>query len=69
MGVQRPFFASTDTQRSCHFACPAGIELAALQLASPGQTVLVEEPTYFLAHQIFRDQNLEIVRFCRFRGG
>jgi len=38
-----------------------GIELSALQLASAGDKVLIEEPTYFLAHQIFRDQRLIMV--------
>jgi DNA-binding transcriptional MocR family regulator len=31
------------------------------QLARPGDTVFIEEPTYFLAHQIFADHGLKMV--------
>lgn len=37
------------------------LDLVAGTFAKPGDTVLVEEPTYFLAHQIFRDRGLKIV--------
>ena len=32
-----------------------GLDLASLIFAKPGDTVFVEEPSYFLAFQIFRD--------------
>jgi DNA-binding transcriptional MocR family regulator len=38
-----------------------GLELVCSVFTRPGQTVLVEEPTYFLAAQIFRDHGLEMV--------
>jgi DNA-binding transcriptional MocR family regulator len=38
-----------------------GLDLVCSVLSSPGQKVLVEEPTYFLAGQILRDHGLEIV--------
>lgn len=37
------------------------LHLISQVFAQPGDTVLVEEPTYFLAHQIFRDRGLKIV--------
>ena len=41
--------------------CSQALHLIAHLFAQPGQTVLVEEPTYFLAHQIFRDRGLKLV--------
>lgn len=38
-----------------------GLDLASLVYARPGDTVFVEEPSYFLAFQIFRDHGLNIV--------
>jgi len=38
-----------------------GLDLASLMYAQPGDTVFVEEPSYFLAFQIFRDHGLNIV--------
>jgi len=38
-----------------------GMDMAAVMYASPGDTVFVEEPSYFLAFQIFRDHGLNIV--------
>jgi len=38
-----------------------GLDLASLMFAKPGDTVFVEEPSYFLAFQIFRDHDLNIV--------
>ena len=38
-----------------------GLELACGALARPSDVVLCEEPTYFLAHQIFKDHGLKIV--------
>jgi len=38
-----------------------GLDLASLVYAKPGDTVFVEEPSYFLAFQIFRDHGLNIV--------
>jgi len=38
-----------------------GMDLASLVFARPGDTVFVEEPSYFLAFQIFRDHGLNIV--------
>ncbi len=38
-----------------------GLDLASLVFANPGDTVFVEEPSYFLAFQIFRDHGLNIV--------
>lgn len=35
--------------------------LVCTQFTQPGDTVFVEEPTYFLAHQVFRDHHLDIV--------
>jgi len=37
------------------------LDLASLAFANPGDTVFVEEPSYFLAFQIFRDHGLDIV--------
>jgi len=37
------------------------LDLVSLVLAKPGDTVFVEEPSYFLAFQIFRDHGLNIV--------
>ena len=37
------------------------IDLASTVFANPGDTVFVEEPSYFLAYQIFRDHGLNIV--------
>ncbi len=37
------------------------LALLAGALAKPGDVVLVEEPTYFLAHQIFADAGLKVV--------
>jgi DNA-binding transcriptional MocR family regulator len=37
------------------------LDLASLVFAKPGDTVFVEEPSYFLAFQIFRDHGLNIV--------
>lgn len=37
------------------------LDLVSLVLTSPGDTVFVEEPSYFLAFQIFRDHGLNIV--------
>lgn len=38
-----------------------GLDLACTYLASPGDTILVEEPSYFLALRIFRDRHLNMV--------
>lgn len=38
-----------------------GLDLASLVFARPGDTIFVEEPSYFLAFQIFRDHGLNIV--------
>ena len=38
-----------------------GLDLSSLVFAAPGDTVFVEEPSYFLAFQIFRDHGLNIV--------
>ena len=38
-----------------------GLDLASLVFSNPGDTVFVEEPSYFLAFQIFRDHGLNIV--------
>jgi DNA-binding transcriptional MocR family regulator len=38
-----------------------GMDLASFVFANAGDTVFVEEPSYFLAFQIFRDHGLEIV--------
>jgi len=38
-----------------------GLDLVSAVLARPGDTVLVEEPSFFLAFQIFRDHGLKIV--------
>lgn len=37
------------------------LQLVASRLARPGDVVLVEEPTYFLAQQIFEDAGLRVV--------
>ena len=37
------------------------LDLVSVVLATPGDTVFVEEPSYFLAFQIFRDHGLNIV--------
>ena len=38
-----------------------GLDMASLVFANPGDTVFVEEPSFFLAFQIFRDHGLNIV--------
>ena len=38
-----------------------GLDLVSGQLAHPGDTVLVEAPTYFLAFKVFQSRNLRIV--------
>ena len=38
-----------------------GLDLVSMVFARPGDTVFVEEPSYFLAFQIFRDHGLNIV--------
>ena len=38
-----------------------GLDLVASSLASPGDTVLVENPCYFLSADIFRDHHLNVV--------
>ena len=38
-----------------------GIDLCASRLASPGDSVIVESATYFLAAQIFRDHGLNVI--------
>lgn len=38
-----------------------GLDLATMILSRPGDTIFVEEPSFFLAFQIFRDHQLEIV--------
>ena len=37
------------------------LDFIAQRFAQPGDTILVEEPTYFLAHQIFSDRGLRAV--------
>ena len=37
------------------------LDLVSLTFARPGDTVFVEEPSYYLAFQIFRDHGLEVV--------
>ena len=37
------------------------LDLISTVFAKPGDTVFVEEPSYFLAFQIFRDHGLNIV--------
>ena len=37
------------------------LDLVSVMFAKPGDTVFVEEPSYFLAFQIFRDHGLKIV--------
>lgn len=41
--------------------CSHALDLIARTLAQPGDTVLVEDPTYFLAPAIFRDAGLQVV--------
>jgi len=38
-----------------------GLDIASTVFAKPGDTVFVEEPSYFLAFQIFRDHGLNLV--------
>ena len=37
------------------------LDFICTQFARPGDTIFVEEPTYFLAHRIFADHELEVV--------
>jgi DNA-binding transcriptional MocR family regulator len=37
------------------------LDFLCTQFARPGDTIFVEEPTYFLAHRIFADHQLEVV--------
>jgi 2-aminoadipate transaminase len=46
-----------------------GLDLASLVFAKPGDTVFVEEPSYFLAFQIFQDHGLNIVGIPIDEGG
>ena len=46
-------FVSAGNSQALDFLCG--------QLAREGDTVFIEEPTYFLAHQIFRDHGLKLV--------
>jgi DNA-binding transcriptional MocR family regulator len=41
--------------------CAEALDLVSYVFAKPGDTIFVEEPTYFLAFQIFRDHGLNIV--------
>ncbi len=41
--------------------CSAALAMLASALARPGDTVLVEDPTYFLAHRVFHDAGLKVV--------
>jgi len=46
------------------FASPGnsgGLALVARTLTRPGDSVLMEEPSYFLAHQVFRDHQLNLL--------
>lgn len=45
------------------------LDFACSQFAREGDTVFVEEPTYFLAHQIFRDHGLNVVGIPMDRDG
>ena len=46
-----------------------GLDLATAALTSPGDTVIVEDPTYFLVHGIFRDHRLSIESIRGGKGG
>jgi DNA-binding transcriptional MocR family regulator len=41
--------------------CSQGLSMSSFMFARPGDTVIVEEPCYFLAYQIFHDHGLNIV--------
>lgn len=41
--------------------CSGALHLIAQRFAQPGDTIIVEEPTYFLAHKIFADRGLKLV--------
>lgn len=41
--------------------CSQGLDLVSTVFAGPGDTIFVEEPSFFLAFQIFRDHGLNIV--------
>ena len=46
------------------FATPGnsgGLALVTRALTAPGDSVLMEDPSYFLAHQVFRDHHLELI--------
>ena len=46
------------------FATPGnsgGLSLVTRTLTSPGDRILIEDPSYFLAHQIFRDHYLDLI--------
>jgi DNA-binding transcriptional MocR family regulator len=45
------------------------LDLIAGTFSRPGDTILVEEPTYFLAHAIFRDRHLNVVGIPTDHGG
>ena len=48
---------------ACLFATPGnsgGLALVTRMLTKPGDTVLMEDPSYFLAHQIFRDYGVKL---------
>ena len=54
------------------FATPGnsgGLALLARKLSRPGDSVLMEEPSYFLAHQLFRDYSLHLIPMPQLPGG
>lgn len=51
----------TDSELFTSAGNSQGLDLAALTFARPGDTVFVEEPSYFLAFKILRDRGLNVV--------
>ena len=62
-------FLSAEVGEACDpatlFATPGnsgGLALVTRRLTDPGDMVLMEEPSYFLAHQIFRDNHCTLIQ-------
>lgn len=60
IGAAEPRAPPTSGRLFATGGCSHGLELLASVLCRPGDVVVCESPTYFLAGQIFRDHGLQI---------
>ena len=58
---RRPRYRQPECHNFHHGGVSQGLDLLCTLLTRPGDAVLVESPTYFLALRIFRDHGLELV--------